>query len=154
MSDQQTTTTTVNKRLYIGNLDETVNEYAIMKLFQPFGKITYIEVMVHWTGIKKGLSRGYCFLEFETKDQALNAIQTMHGKTIRGRSLVVSFANIIPEQNQAKKRGQTLHKPTTTISLLKSQKMKHSSTDAKIKAIEEKLARLKGDNDSKRFKPY
>ncbi|KAI8079019.1 uncharacterized protein B0P05DRAFT_542073 [Gilbertella persicaria] len=157
---------TSTKRLYIGNLDETVNEYAIMKLFQPFGKITFIEVMVHWTGIKKGQPRGYCFLEFETKQQASNAINAMHGKVMRGKSLVVSFAHMTPEHDQVKtKRAQISHKPTT-ISLLKGQKMKNSSTDAKIKAIEAKLALLKQDqqtsssnhkspsNTKERYKPY
>jgi RNA recognition motif-containing protein len=44
------------------------NRYAIVKLFEPFGKITSIEVMVHWTGPKKGIPRGFCFLEFEKKE--------------------------------------------------------------------------------------
>lgn len=44
-----------------------MNRYAIVKLFEPFGKITWIEVMVHWVGPKKGVSRGFCFLEFEKK---------------------------------------------------------------------------------------
>ncbi|KAG2205036.1 hypothetical protein INT46_010052 [Mucor plumbeus] len=136
------TKTANTKRLYIGNLDESINEYAIIRLFEPFGKITFIEVMVHWTGEKKGHSRGYCFLEFETKEQALKAISELHGKTIKGKPLVVSFAHMTPEQDEAKKRGQALHKPTT-LSLLKGQRLKNSSTDAKIRAIEKKLNSLK-----------
>lgn len=42
--------------------------YTIVKLFEPFGKITYIDSLIHWSGPKKGLPRGYCFLEYETKE--------------------------------------------------------------------------------------
>ncbi|KAI8640727.1 hypothetical protein BD408DRAFT_419346 [Parasitella parasitica] len=131
------------KRLYIGNLDKDINEYAIMQLFKPFGKITFIEVMMHWSGEKKGQPRGYCFLEFETKEQALEAISQLHGKTIKGKSLVVSFAHMTPEQDEAKKRGQASHNKPTTLSLLKGQRLKNSSMDARIKAIEKKLNSLK-----------
>ncbi|KAI7898884.1 uncharacterized protein BX663DRAFT_523143 [Cokeromyces recurvatus] len=141
------------KKLYIGNLDETVNEYIIMQLFKPFGKITSIEVMVHWMGVKKGLSRGYGFLEFDTKEQALNAKNALHGKLLKGRPLVVSFAYTLDENKQSNsnynsnsRRNQSLNsgkKPTTPISLIKGQSLKNSSTDAKIKAIERKLEALK-----------
>ncbi|KAL7315483.1 hypothetical protein PS15m_004697 [Mucor circinelloides] len=143
-----TTKSANTKRLYVGNLDESINEYAIIQLFKPFGKITFIEVMVHWTGEKKGRPRGYCFLEFETKEQALAAISKLHGKTIKGRSLVVSFAHMTPEQDEAKKRGQASHNKPTTLSLLKGQKLKNSSTDARIRAIERKLDILRRSTPS------
>lgn len=131
------------KRLYIGNLDETIDEYAIVKLFEPFGKITWIEVMVHWVGPKKGVSRGFCFLEFEKKQQSLAAINALHGKVIRGKKLVVSFAHMTPEQDEARKRGQASNSRPNSLSILRAQKLKHSSTDAKIQAIERKLSLLK-----------
>ncbi|KAL7315484.1 hypothetical protein PS15m_004697 [Mucor circinelloides] len=105
-------------------------------------------IMVHWTGEKKGRPRGYCFLEFETKEQALAAISKLHGKTIKGRSLVVSFAHMTPEQDEAKKRGQASHNKPTTLSLLKGQKLKNSSTDARIRAIERKLDILRRSTPS------
>ncbi|KAL9541779.1 hypothetical protein MBANPS3_008934 [Mucor bainieri] len=148
-----TTKSANTKRLYIGNLDENINEYAIIQLFKPFGKITFIEVMVHWTGEKKGRPRGYCFLEYETKEQALAAISKLHGKPIKGKSLVVSFAHMTPEQDEAKKRGPaSQHKPTT-LSLLKGQRLKNASTDAKIRAIERKLDLLKRSTPSPSASP-
>ncbi|CAO3645852.1 unnamed protein product [Mucor hiemalis] len=136
------------KRLYIGNLDETIDEYAIVKLFEPFGKITSIEVMVHWVGPKKGLPRGFCFLEFEKKEQSLKAINALHGKVLRGKSLVVSFAHMTPEQDEARKRGQASNSRPNSLSILRGQKLKHSSTDAKIQAIERKLSLLKKQQDN------
>ena len=38
-----------------------------MKLFEPHGKITFLDYMFHWSGPKKGQPRGYCFLEYEKK---------------------------------------------------------------------------------------
>ncbi|CEP08966.1 hypothetical protein, partial, partial [Parasitella parasitica] len=47
-----------------------------------------------------------------------------------------------PEQDEAKKRGQAWHNKPTALSLLKGQRLKNSSMDAKIKAIEKKLNSL------------
>ncbi|KAG0935626.1 hypothetical protein G6F57_000366 [Rhizopus arrhizus] len=132
---QSTTTTTNTKRLYIGNLANVIDEYTIVKLFEPFGKITYIDSLIHWSGPKKGLPRGYCFLEYETKEQALKAINSLHGKTIKGKSIVVSFAHMASTNKDDRRNPH----------LLNRQKLMQQSscTDAKIKAIEQKLQLLK-----------
>ncbi|RUS30649.1 hypothetical protein BC938DRAFT_479114 [Jimgerdemannia flammicorona] len=67
MSAQQHSVPSAN-RLYVGNLDPTIDEYAVVKLFEPFGKITYLDFMFHWHGTKRGQPRGYCFLEYSTKE--------------------------------------------------------------------------------------
>ncbi|KAI8880994.1 RNA-binding domain-containing protein [Backusella circina FSU 941] len=131
------------KRLYIGNLDSSIEEYAIVKLFEPFGKITFLDVMVHWSGPKKGLSRGYCFLEYGKREEALAAINALHGKIIKGKPLVVSFAHMTPDQEDARRRNYGVNNiRPNSLTVLRTQKMMHSSTDAKIKAIEKKLQLL------------
>ncbi|SAM02948.1 hypothetical protein [Absidia glauca] len=138
------------KRLYIGNLDSTVDEYAVIKLFEPYGKIVVFEFMFFLHGPKKGQPRGYCFLEYEKRQDALAAISAMNGKKIKGRPMVVSAANksTQPEgggnSGGSDKRHQrsSFHRPTS-FSLLRNQKMTQTkSTDAKILAIEQKLAAL------------
>ncbi|KAI8331225.1 hypothetical protein BC941DRAFT_456374 [Chlamydoabsidia padenii] len=135
------------KRLYIGNLDPTVDEYAVIKLFEPYGKIIVFEFMFFLHGPKKGQPRGYCFLEYEKRQDALSAISAMNGKKIKGRPMVVSSANknTLPsssEGNNGKYNRSSLHRPTS-FGLLRNQKMIQSkSTDAKILAIEQKLAAL------------
>ncbi|KAG0043463.1 putative RNA-binding protein 18, partial [Gryganskiella cystojenkinii] len=52
----------------------------VLKLFSPFGKITKLDFMFHWSGPKKGTPRGYCFLEFEASSQAIEAVKTMNRK--------------------------------------------------------------------------
>ncbi|ORY91104.1 hypothetical protein BCR43DRAFT_446775, partial [Syncephalastrum racemosum] len=83
------------QRLYVGNLDLALDEYAVVKLFEPFGKITFLDYMFHHAGPKKGQPRGYCFLEYETKEQAFSAIKALHGRIIRGKPLVVSLAYMV-----------------------------------------------------------
>ncbi|KAG2185513.1 hypothetical protein INT44_002306, partial [Umbelopsis vinacea] len=159
------------QRLYIGNLDPTIDEYALVKLFEPFGKITLMDFLFHFAGPKRGQPRGYCFLEYSSKEEALKAIDTMNNKMIKGRPLIVSFALavrtffsliwsvslysassiLLPLQAPAHedsmpRKGQTSssqHRPNL-LSVMKSQKMAKASTDAKIKAIEKKLAALQG----------
>ncbi|KAG2192373.1 hypothetical protein INT47_001398 [Mucor saturninus] len=138
---------------------EIVHCYAIVKIFEKYGKITFIDNMVHWQGPKKGLPRGYCFLEYEKKENALTAINALHGKTMKGKSLVVSFAHMTPEQDDAKKRGFS-GRPNS-LSILRGHKLKDSSTDAKILAIERKLKLLQkpttdttNNNNTNRYKPY
>ncbi|ORZ21081.1 hypothetical protein BCR42DRAFT_406783 [Absidia repens] len=134
------------KRIYIGNLDPSVDEYAVIKLFEPFGKIVVFDFMFFLHGPKKGQPRGYCFLEYEKKPEALTAISALNGKRIKGRPLVVSSANknTLPssEEGGGKHHRSYMHRPTS-FGLLRNQKMTQSkSTDAKILAIEQKLAAL------------
>ncbi|KAI9262242.1 hypothetical protein BDA99DRAFT_510658 [Phascolomyces articulosus] len=129
------------KRLYIGNLEPSVDEYAVVKLFEPYGKITFLDYMFHWSGPKKGQPRGYCFLEYEKKENALNAMSALSGKVVKGRPLVVSFAHQSSEHDE--RRGHhssaTGNRPNS-FTLLRAQRMSNASTDAKIQAIERKLA--------------
>lgn len=67
----------------------------VLKLFSPFGKITKLDFMFHWSGPKKGTPRGYCFLEFEKATQAAEATKAMNRKTLKSRPLSVSLANVV-----------------------------------------------------------
>jgi RNA recognition motif-containing protein len=55
-------------RLYVGNLASSVDEYALIQLFQRFGKLTKLDFMYHKTGALKGKPRGYAFIELSTKE--------------------------------------------------------------------------------------
>lgn len=50
-----------SKRLWIGNIDLTVPEYVILKLFEPFGEIAKLDFVYHHTGLDKG-NLGYVLL--------------------------------------------------------------------------------------------
>ncbi|CAG8537070.1 3618_t:CDS:2 [Cetraspora pellucida] len=135
-----------DKRLYIGNLDSAIDEYTVVKLFEPYGKITHLDYLFHKSGPKRGQPRGYCFIEYSKKEEALKAMTAMHSKVIKNRSMIVTFAKSI---GGLKKRSSTAtsNRPTT-ISLLKSHQMVNVSTDAKIQALERKLAQMKQGQSS------
>ncbi|KAM6169564.1 putative RNA-binding protein 18 isoform 2-T2 [Rhynchocyon petersi] len=56
-------------RLWIGNLDPKITEYHLLKLLQKFGKVKQFDFLFHKSGALEGQPRGYCFVNFETKQQ-------------------------------------------------------------------------------------
>ncbi|BEI82758.1 hypothetical protein CcaverHIS002_0306260 [Cutaneotrichosporon cavernicola] len=119
-------------RLFVGNLAPSVDEYTLVQVFS--------------NGPQKGKPRGYAFVEYESKDDAVKALVKLHDRLLRGRKLVVTYANAAPVddgQPQPFKR-RTEIKPTS-LSLLKARKPQ--STDAQIAVMEAKLAVLRNRPD-------
>ena len=58
----------IDNKLFVGNLDHRVTEYAIVKLFKPYGKIAREEFIWHTQGEKRGMPRGFCFVEYENNE--------------------------------------------------------------------------------------
>ncbi|KAG0270694.1 hypothetical protein DFQ27_000045 [Actinomortierella ambigua] len=121
-----------DKRIYIGNLDPAIDEYTVVKLFTPYGRIANLDFMFHWHGPKKGTPRGYCFLEYETTEQAGAAVKAMNKKT----------APVKAESDAANKKRPVDSSRPTNFSLLKTGSLKNASMDEKIKAMEKKLAQM------------
>ncbi|KAF9543152.1 hypothetical protein EC957_001214 [Mortierella hygrophila] len=139
-----------DRRLYIGNLDPTIDEYTLLKLFSPFGKVTKLDFMFHYSGPKKGTPRGYCFLDYEASSQAAVAIKQMNRRSLKNRPLIVSLANIAPPSTDHQDGRKRTHDPNrpTAFSILKSGALKNASTDEKIKAMERKLAQMSESSTS------
>ncbi|GAA6023284.1 hypothetical protein JCM11491_003900 [Sporobolomyces phaffii] len=144
-----------DKRLYVGNLSASVDEYSLMQVCAKYGKISKLDYLFHKTGPQKGKPRGYAFVEFATPAEADRARTTLNDKVLRGRKLVVSLASEQdPKEQQhsigafgGKKRGggatsSEVNRPTA-ISLLKGQGVAHVPTNRKIAALEAKLALMK-----------
>lgn len=58
----------LTNRLYVGNLAASVDEYALVQVFQKYGKLTKLDFMYHKTGVLKGKPRGYAFVEWQNKE--------------------------------------------------------------------------------------
>ncbi|WRT70199.1 uncharacterized protein IL334_007193 [Kwoniella shivajii] len=132
-------------RLYVGNLSPTVDEYSIIQIFSKYGKITKLDFMFHKSGVLKGKPRGFAFIQFTNKDDALKAMVKLHDRLLRGRKLVVTYASSAPPENLSlPTKGRRPNDPakTTTLSLLKSSR-KPQSASAQIAAMEAKLAHMK-----------
>ena len=75
--------------LYVGGLDETVNDSILHSAFIPFGEIKDVNIPIdHATG----KHRGFGFVFFEEKEDAAAAIDNMHNAELYGRVLKVNFA--------------------------------------------------------------
>jgi RNA recognition motif-containing protein len=79
-------------RLYLGNMDPGMTEGHVLKLMRGFGKLTRCDYLWHVTGPKRGQPRGYCFVEYDTREEAEKARLKTNGMRLFGRSLVCHFA--------------------------------------------------------------
>lgn len=75
--------------LYVGGLEENVNDAILHAAFIPFGDIKDVNIPIdHATG----KHRGFGFVEYEDKDDAAAAIDNMHNGELYGRVLRVNYA--------------------------------------------------------------
>ncbi|GAA5960563.1 hypothetical protein JCM21900_002844 [Sporobolomyces salmonicolor] len=156
MASSSSATTYSDKRLYVGNLSATVDEYSLMQLCAKHGKIAKLDYLFHKTGPMKGKPRGYAFVEYGTKEEAQRAKTALQDRLLRGRKLVVSLASEQNPADQAATGGtkkfrapapSDLHRPTP-ISLLKGQGVANAPTNRKIAALEAKLAAMQRGKES------
>ncbi|KIZ03089.1 hypothetical protein MNEG_4873 [Monoraphidium neglectum] len=75
--------------LYVGGLEESVNEATLHAAFIPFGDLKDVNIPMD---NELGKHRGFGFVEFEDKDDAAAAIDNMHNSELFGRVLRVNFA--------------------------------------------------------------
>ncbi|KAL7618014.1 hypothetical protein Lser_V15G00170 [Lactuca serriola] len=75
--------------LYIKNLDETITDDEKLKaLFSPFGTITSYKIMFD----SRGVSKGFGFVAFSTREEAKKAMVEMNRKMIGRKPLYISVA--------------------------------------------------------------
>nr|XP_023663637.1 probable RNA-binding protein 18 [Paramormyrops kingsleyae] len=80
-------------RLWIGNIDPKITEYHLVKLLEKFGQVKQFDFLFHKSGPLEGQPRGYCFVNFQTKEEAERAIQCLNGKLALSKKLVVRWAH-------------------------------------------------------------
>ncbi|KAJ7728420.1 hypothetical protein DFH07DRAFT_930517 [Mycena maculata] len=143
---------TLQDRLYIGNLHPSVDEYSLLQIFSKFGKVTKLDFLFHKTGLLKGKPRGYAFVEYGNKDDALKALSAAHDKLLRGRRLIVTFAQQAPIDLGASSYGSlgAKHRKVmsesgrpTTLSMIKTgMGNRNEGTRDKIAMMEAKLRQM------------
>jgi RNA recognition motif-containing protein len=75
--------------LYVGNLLFDVAENDLRTLFEPFGQVTEVRLIMDKFS---GKSKGFGFIEMPSKDEAQKAIEGLNGKDIKGRAMTVNEA--------------------------------------------------------------
>lgn len=73
-------------------MDPGMTEGHVLKLMRGFGKLTRCDYLWHVTGPQRGKPRGYCFVEYDTREEAEKARLKTNGMRLFGRSLVCHFA--------------------------------------------------------------
>lgn len=79
----------MNKRLFVTRLPWSVDDQSLRDLFLPYGVLTYAKIIVDRDTNR---SKGFGFVEFESAEDAQNAIAGMNDTEVEGRKIVVKIA--------------------------------------------------------------
>ena len=86
-------------KLYVGNFPYTVEESQLRELFEPFGPIEELALIMDRD---TGRPKGFAFITFETQLAAETALE-LDGKDLGGRPLKVNIAK--EREKSARGRG-------------------------------------------------
>ena len=76
-------------RVIIRNINFDLREKHIRNLCSPFGTIKEVQIPLK---LENNLNRGFAFVEFETKQQANEAIKKLNGSQYKGRTIAVDLS--------------------------------------------------------------
>ncbi len=85
----------MSAKLFVGNLDYSIDTAKLKELFSEFGNIVDAIVL---TDRETRRSRGFGFVEFDSEEAAKKAIEAMNGKDVNGRKINVNEAK--PQENR------------------------------------------------------
>ncbi len=84
--------------IYVGNLSFKVTENDLRQLFEEYGELTSVRVMMDKYS---GRSKGFGFVVMEDEGEAKSAIEELNGREMDKREIIV---------NQAKPRNDNFYK--------------------------------------------
>jgi RNA recognition motif-containing protein len=75
--------------IYIGNLTQQASDEDLRKAFEAFGNVKSVNIIKDKFS---GTSKGFGFIEMETKTEAQTAIQELNGSELKGTKIIVNEA--------------------------------------------------------------
>ena len=75
--------------IYAGNLARDVTEEDLRREFKAFGAVTFVNLVKDRFG---GASQGFAYLGMPVQSEAEEAISRLHGKELKGRTIIVKEA--------------------------------------------------------------
>jgi RNA recognition motif-containing protein len=75
--------------IYIGNLTQQASDEDLRKAFEAFGNVKSVNIIKDKFS---GTSKGFGFVEMETKKEAQAAIQELNGSELKGTKIIVNEA--------------------------------------------------------------
>ncbi|HZV13483.1 MAG TPA: RNA-binding protein [Candidatus Kapabacteria bacterium] len=86
----------MSKRLYVGGLPYSVDDNALSSLFASFGNVVSANVIMDRA---TGRSKGFGFVEMANDGAAAEAIQSLNGSELEGRSITVNEARPMEQRS-------------------------------------------------------
>jgi len=90
----------MSMKLYVGNLAFETTSNDLQTLFAQAGTVESVNLI---EDRETGRSRGFGFVEMQTKEEGATAIQKFNGQEVGGRSLKVNEAK--PRENRGNGNG-------------------------------------------------
>lgn len=87
-------------KLYVGGLAYSVTEQELEALFAEVGAVTSVAII---KDRDSGQSKGFGFVEMTDDAGAQEAIKTLHGKEVSGRTIIVNEAR--PQEDRSSGGG-------------------------------------------------
>jgi RNA recognition motif-containing protein len=88
--------------IYIGNLSREVTETELREAFEAVGEVTSVSIIKDkFTGD----SKGFGFVEMAAKAKGQEAISTLNGQELKGRTIVVNEAKPRTESSSNSRGG-------------------------------------------------
>jgi RNA recognition motif-containing protein len=84
-------------KLYVGNLSFDTSSSELQTLFAQAGTVESVSLI---EDRETGRSRGFGFVEMQTKEEGAAAIQQFNGKDVGGRALKVNEAKPREDRNR------------------------------------------------------
>lgn len=81
--------------IYVGNLPYSVTDEELKNLFQEYGEVTSAKIIINR---KMNRSKGFGFVDMPSDEEAMKAIDQLHGQDYQGRKIVVNKAR--PRKDQ------------------------------------------------------
>jgi RNA recognition motif-containing protein len=75
--------------IYVGNLDFKVKENELAELFEEYGDVSSVKIIVDKYS---GRSKGFGFVTMDDQDEAQKAISELNGSTFSNREMIVNEA--------------------------------------------------------------
>lgn len=89
--------------IFVANLDFGITSDDLRATFSQFGEVTYSHV-VYDNKTKK--SKGFGYVEMENVEEAIAAIQALHGVEVEGRALDVKIATDKDKREKKKEKEE------------------------------------------------
>ncbi|KAH8820340.1 hypothetical protein F5884DRAFT_43803 [Xylogone sp. PMI_703] len=96
---------TPSNSIYVGNLLFDIRPEELEKEFGQFGPVKSVKIATD----SRGLSKGFGYVEFETEDQAADAIRAKDKTEFEGRTIVVGYKITSNRQDTRNPPSQTLY---------------------------------------------